>query len=330
MRRRDFIMMLAAGAATWPLAARPQAPQRMRRVGLLLGIENDPDGQVRVKAFERRMHKLGWVDGQNIQFEIRWSAAGADRIRAEAEELLRWEPDVIFATSTPVALALRQMVHSIPVVFAIVTDPVGNGLVANLARPEGNLTGLTNFEISMGGKWLEILKEIAPRVTKFGVMFDPANSPSMRPHYGPSVEAAARDFESKLIDLPVHDQAGIERAMADLAARPNSGLIVLPDTSMLRYRELVIAAAAKYRLPAIYPYRFFATSGGLASYGIDTIDVYQQAAMYVDRILRGATPADMPVEPPTKFEFVINLKTARSLGLDISPDLLARTDEVIE
>jgi putative ABC transport system substrate-binding protein len=330
MRRRDFIGLLAGGAVAWPFMARTQSTGRMRRIAMLLGLENDHEGQVRVTAFQQRLRELGWIEGKNVEIDVRWASGDTNRIRAHAEELVRLTPDVIVASSTPVAATLRTMTQSIPIVFAVVTDPVGNGLVTNLARPEGNLTGFTNSEVSMGGKWLEILKEIAPRIATFGVMFDPSNSPNMRSHYRPSMEAAARAFEAKLIDAPVHDPDAIERVVASLARQPDTGLIVLPDNTTVRYRDLITALAAKYRLPAIYPYRYFSKSGGLASYGVDTVDLFGQAATYVDRVLRGSKPADMPVQPPSRFEFVINLKTAKALGLEMPPTLLARADEVFE
>jgi putative ABC transport system substrate-binding protein len=330
MRRRDFITLLAGGALAWPLVARTQPSERVRRVGVLLGIGDDQEGQARVTAFRQQMRELGWIEGTNIRFDVHWGAGDADRMQAYADELVRSNPDVILAASSPVVLALQKTNRSIPVVFTVVTDPVGAGMVANPARPEGNLTGFTNFEVSMGGKWLEILKELAPSMTALGVVYDPANAPDMSPYYRHSLEAAARVLNVKLVDAPVHTAADIERAIADLARRPNVAVVVLPDNTTVRYRELLAGLASKHRVPAIYPYRYFARSGGLASYGVDTVDLFRRSATYVDRILNGWKLADLPVQSPTKFEFVLNLRAARDLELDISPSLMARVDEVIE
>jgi putative ABC transport system substrate-binding protein len=330
MRRRDFITLVAGGALAWPLIARTQPSERMRRVGVLLGIGEDTEGQLRVTAFRQQMRELGWIEGKNIQFDVRWGAGDADRVQAHADEMVRSNPDVILASSTPAALALQKTNRSIPIVFTVVTDPVGAGLVANPARPEGNLTGFTNFEVSMGGKWLEILKELAPSITRLGVVYDPANAPDISPFYKHSLDAAARALDVKLVDAPVHTAADIERAVADLAGQPNTGMVALPDNTTVRYRELLAGLAGKHRVPAIYPYRYFARSGGLASYGVDTVDLFRRAATYVDRILNGWKLAELPVQSPTKFEFVLNLRAARDLELEISPSLMARVDEVIE
>jgi len=330
MRRRDFTALVASGMVAWPIMALAQSNEQMRRIGMLLGISDDQEGRLRLAAFRQRLRDLGWIEGKNIHIEIRFAAGDPARVRAHAEELVRLTSDAIVSSGTPAAATLRQMTQSVPIVFVVVTDPVGSGLVVNLAKPEGNLTGFTNFELSMGGKWLETLKEIAPRTTTTGILFDPANSPNMRSYYGRSIDTAARSFGLYLVDAPVRESAAFERVIAALARQPNAGLIVLPDTSTIQHRELVTALAAKHRLPAIYPYRYFIKSGGLASYGIDTIDLFRQSANYVDRILRGWKPSDLPVQPPTKFEFVINLKAAKALGLDIPATLLARADEVIE
>jgi putative ABC transport system substrate-binding protein len=330
MRRRDFIMLVASGALAWPLIARTQPSERMRRVGVLLGIGEDRDGQARVAAFRQQMRELGWVEGKNIRFDVHWAAGDADRMQAYADELVRSNPDVILAASSPAVLALQKTNRSIPVVFTVVTDPVGAGMVANPARPEGNLTGFTNFEVSMGGKWLEILKELAPAMTSLGVVYDPANAPDVGSYYKHSLDAAARALDVKLVDAPVHTAADIERAIADLARRPDVGIVVLPDNTTVRYRELLAGLASKHRVPAIYPYRYFARSGGLASYGVDTVDLFRRGAAYVDRILNGWKLAELPVQSPTKFEFVLNLRAAKDLELDISPSLMARVDEVIE
>jgi putative ABC transport system substrate-binding protein len=330
MHRRDFMAFLGAATA-WPFAARAQQPSsRMRRLGVLVGIQNDTEGQIRVKALEQSLRELGWVEGVNIQTEYRWAAADPERLRAYSAELVKLAPDVILGSSTPVAAVLRRVTQSIPVVFVVVTDPVGNGLVNNLARPGGNITGFTNFEISMGGKWLEILRDIAPGSRRIGLMFNPANSPSVRSYYSPSIEAAAHSFRVKVVDVPFHDAAEIDRAVDAFARDPDGGLVVLPDNTTVRHRERIVAAANKHRLPAVYPYRYFATSGGLLSYGIDTVDLYRRGASYVDRILRGEKPGDLPVQQPTKFELVINLTAAKALGLSVPRSMLASANEVIE
>jgi putative ABC transport system substrate-binding protein len=330
MRRRDFIALLAGGSIAWPLVAHTQSNERMRRVGVLLGIAEDHEGRVRVTAFRQQMRELGWIEGKNIQFDIRWAAGDADRMRAAADEMVRSRPDVILGSSSPVIVALQRTNRSIPVVFTVVTDPVGAGLVANLARPEGVLTGFTNFEVSMGGKWLELLKELAPATTEVGVAYNPANSPNIEPYYQGSLEAAANLLKVKLIDTPVGTADDVKRAVADLASRPNAGLVVLPDNATVRHRELLAEAASHHRVPAIYPYRYFARSGGLASYGVDTVDLFRRGATYVDRLLNGWKIADLPVQAPTKFEFVLNLKAAKALDLEFPSSLIARVDEVIE
>jgi len=329
MRRRDAILLLAGGALAWPLIARTEPTDRMRRVGVLVGLSDDRDGQVRVAAFKQRLRELGWIEGKNITFDVRWAGGDADRVRAYADGLIALDPDVILGASTPVALALRKT-RTIPIVFTVVTDPVDAGLVANPMRPEGNITGFTNFELSIGGKWIEVLKELVPATSRLAIVYDPANSPDFSPYYRPSLEAAARTFKVKLIDCPVHTRADVERALAGLAHQPDTGAVVLPDSTTTLHRELLAELMAKHKVPAIYPYRYFARSGGLASYGIDTIDLFRRGAVYVDRILNGWKLADLPVQTPTKFEFVLNLKAAKALELDISPSLLARADEVIE
>jgi putative ABC transport system substrate-binding protein len=329
MKRREFIAFLGQGAVAWPLAARAQQPtDTMRRVGVLLGIADDAEGQMRVAVFQRQMRELGWLERENVRIEYRWAGGNPVQIEAYATELVGLAPEVIVGSSTPVAAALRQKTSSIPIVFVVVTDPVGNGFVTNLARPEGNITGFTNFEFAIGGKWLEILKEIAPGVARVGLMSNPAASPDARLIFGPSIRAAAQSVAVEVSDAPIQGAAEIERAINDLSAKADGGLIVLADNTTVRYRALIVSLAARHRVPAVYPYRYFVTSGGLVSYGIDTVDLYRRAAFYVDRILRGAKPADLPVQQPTKFELVINLRAAKALGLDIPSKLLP--NEVIE
>jgi ABC-type uncharacterized transport system substrate-binding protein len=331
MNRRELVALVGAGMAYSTSAARTQPTfQRMRRIGVLVGIGNDAEGEKRLQAFENRLGELGWTSGTNIAIDVRWAAGSPERIRSYAMEFANKAPDVILATSTPVAAALHNVVKSVPIVFVVVTDPVGNGLVTNMRRPDGNITGFTNFEISMGGKWIEKLKEIAPSVSRVGIVFNPANEPEVRAYYGPSLEAAAAALKIESVDLPVHDGAEIERAMATFGDGLTNGLVMLPDNTTVRYRDLLVALAAEHALPAIYPYRYFAVSGGLLSYGIDTVDLYKRAAAYVDRILRGAAPADLPIQQPTKFEVIVNLKAAKAINLDVPYSLIATANEVIE
>ena len=329
MKRRAFITLLG-GAAAWPIAARAQQPNRMRTIGMLQPLPaSDPDVGLRAKAFEQRLRELGWADGGNVRIDYRWAGLDAAHIRSHARQLVDLKPDVIVAVSTPVVAALRDETRDIPVVFVQVIDPVSAGFVASLARPAGNFTGVTNFEFSMGGKWLETLKDVSPQLVRAAAIY----SPRTAPYAGSllrSLTTAAPAFAVELIDTPVRDVAEIERAIDTFVRAPNGGLIVFPDATTLTHRELIIERAAQYRLPAIYPFRYFIVSGGLMSYGTDGIDTHRQAAEYVDRILRGAKPEDLPVQAPNKFELVINLKTARVLGLEIPPTLLARADEVIE
>jgi putative tryptophan/tyrosine transport system substrate-binding protein len=334
MRRRDFVGLLAGAAAApllWPLAARAQRTDRsMRRLGVLMAIAaNDPEARRRVAAFDQGLRELGWVDGRNIGIDYRWAPDDAELMRGEAAALVAAAPDVIFANSTPLVTALRKQSTTLPMVFVQVTDPVGQGLVPNLARPGGNVTGFTNFEFAIGGKWLQTLKEIAPAVTRAGVVFNPQTAPYAGKLLRPIEDAAAKLAVASMA-LPGADAAAIEAAVAAFARAPNGGLIVLPDVSTVHHRDLIIALAARHRLPAVYPYRFYAVSGGLLSYGTDVDEVFRRAAGYVDRVLRGEKPGDLPVQAAAKFETVVNLRTAKALGLDTSPFLLARADEVLE
>jgi putative ABC transport system substrate-binding protein len=328
MNRREFITLLGGMGAVCGLGVRAPAEEGPRRVGMLIGMANDAEGQIRVGTFKQKLAQLGWIDGKNLQIDIRWSSGDLDCLRAYADELIGLAPDVLVGTGLPVTAMLQQRTRSIPIIFLVVPDPVRNGFVANQAKPEGNLTGFTNFEFSMGAKWLEILREIAPDVARLGLMFDPAAIPRGR-QYISSIEDAARPFGIGLESLMVHSPTDIERAVDHFAREPDSALIVLPDSTVVRHRELIVSLTAQHRLPAVYPYRYFVTSGGLVSYGIDTIDLYSRAAPYADRILRGAKPADLPVQEPTKFELVINQTTANKLGLDVPPTLLACANEVL-
>ena len=328
MNRRGIITLLG-GAAVWPLAARAQQPERVRRLGVLMSfVVNDPEGLSRAAALEDGLRKLGWIKGQNIRIEYRW-AGDPEVLRTNAAELVGMAPDLILANSTPVMAVLREQGHAVPIVFTQVTDPVGEGLVPNLAHPGGHLTGFTSFEFSIGTKWLETLKQVAPRVTRVALVFNPQTAPFAN-LFWPPIEAAAPSFA--LVPTPVGPLsfAELERIIDVFAREPNGSLIVMPDVSTVNYREGVIGLAARHRLPAVFPERIFATSGGLLSYGSDVVDIFRRAAGYVDRILKGEKPADLPVQTPTKYELVINLKTAKALGLTIAPNLLALADEVIE
>jgi putative ABC transport system substrate-binding protein len=328
MKRREIIGLLG-GVAAWPLAARAQQGERIRRIGMLFPLaDTDPEAQLRLSAFNRRLRELGWTDGRNVRIDYRWSPDPA-LMRAQAAELVSIKPDVIVATSTPVVAALRAETSTIPILFVQVVDPVAAAFVASLARPAGNITGITNFELAMGGKWLETLKEISPWVTRVAALYNPNTAP-----YADSllrfVAAAAPSFAMEATAAPVHDAAETERAIDAFAEKANAGLLVLPDASTLRHRDLIIGRAAQHRLPAVYPFRYYALSGGLVSYGNDALDSYRQVAPYVDRILRGTKPWQLPVQAPTKYELVVNLKTAKALGLAVPPTLLARADEVVE
>jgi putative ABC transport system substrate-binding protein len=330
MRRREFVILLGGGAAAaWPLAARAQQSNRLRVVGVLLAMApDDPEAQLRVQAFEAGLRELGWTEGRNLRLEYRWAAGDAALLRKQATELVGLAPDLILATSTPVLAALRQE-NPLPIVFVQVTDPIGGGFVSNLARPGGSLTGFTSFEFTIGSKWLEALKHVAPAVTRVALIFNPDTAPFAHMFWQP-VEDAAPSFDVEPIQAPIRDVGEIERTIAAFARNAYGGLIVLPDVSTTNHRDLIIALAARHRLPAVYPYRYFAASGGLMSYGTDLTDVHRRAASYVDRILKGAVPGDLPVQAPAKFEFVINLKTANALGLTVPPLWLGRADEVIE
>jgi putative tryptophan/tyrosine transport system substrate-binding protein len=326
MKRREF-MILLGGAAAWPLAARAQQPDRVRRVGVLMGIADDPEGQARVMVFKQALHALGWTEGRNVQFIYRWSAGDVVHARQFANELLDLRSDVILTNSTPVAVAVRDTTRTTPTVFVQVSDPVTAGVVQSLARPGGNLTGFTNFEPSIASKWLELLKRVAPNITRVAYLFNPNTAPLF---YARAVETAAPVLSVKPLAAAVHNADEMEHVIEQFAHASDSALLVLPDLFTATNRRSIIALAAQHRLPAVYPARYFVASGGLMSYGIELLETYRQAASYVDRILKGEKPADLPVQAPTRYELVINLKAAKALGLTVPPTLLARADEVIE
>jgi ABC-type uncharacterized transport system substrate-binding protein len=328
MRRREFITLLG-GAVTWPLAARAQQREQIKRIGILLpATADDPVFQARLVAFYQELALLGWSIGRNVRIDTRWATADAAEIRRHAEELAALAPNVILSTGDSTVPPLLQATRTVPIVFPIANDPVGAGFVDSLARPGGNATGFMIYEYGMGGKWLELLKEIAPNLTRVAVLRDPA-SPSQTAQFG-AIRAMAPSVRVEVIPVNVRDAGEIERAIADFARSANGGLIPASGAVALRHRDLIVTLAARHKLPAIYWERFFVTGGGLISYGPDLIDNYRRAAGYVDRILKGEKPADLPVQAPTKFELVINLKAAKALGLTVPPSLLARADEVIE
>jgi putative tryptophan/tyrosine transport system substrate-binding protein len=329
VKRREFITLLG-GAAAWPPSARAQQPERMRRIGVLMAsAADDSESQARIAAFLQGLAQLGWADGRNVRIDTRWATTDPDDLRRHAAELAALAPDVLVAATGTVTVApLLQATRTVPIVFVTVVDPVGAGFVASLAQPGGNATGFTIYEYSMSGKWLELLKEIAPRVTRAAVLRDPAVASGIG-QFG-AVQIVAPSLGVALSPVDMRDAGEIERAVAAFASGLNGGLIVTPSALATRHRDLIIALAARHRLPAVYAYRFMVAAGGLASYGPDSIDQYRRAAGYVDRILKGEKPSDLPVQSPTKYETVINLKTAKALGLEVPPSLLARADEVIE
>ena len=328
MKRREFITLLG-GAAAWPLAAHAQQGSGMRRIGILLPVAaDDAEFQTRVGAFLQGLQQLGWTIGRNVRIDTRWAGAGAAEIRRHAAELVALAPDVILAHGAPTLGPLLEATRTVPIVFPIVGDPVAAGFVDSLARPGGNVTGFMDLEYGMAGKWLELLKQIAPGVTRVAVLRDPA-TPTGPAQFG-IIQAVAPSLGMELIPVNVRDAAEMERAVTTFARGLNGGLIVTPSGWASVHRDLIIALAARHKLPAVYFARYFVTDGGLVSHGIDIIDQYRSAAGYVDRILKGEKPANLPVQAPTKFELVINAQTARMLGLDVPPTLLARADEVIE
>jgi len=330
IRRRDFITLLGGAAVSWPLAARAQQGDRMRRVGVLSGFPaDDPEMVARMATFRQAMQEQGWSEGRNLQIDYRSAGADAARIKFYAAELVGAPPDVILAITSPSVAALRQVTNTIPIVFVAIGDPVGQGFVASLARPGGNITGFTGLEFSLGEKWLGFLKGLAPDVTRVAFLFHPELGPFYS-HWLNSVEAGAANLGVETTAAPVRTAADVERVISAIAAAPNGGLVVQPDAYTLANRRLIIELAARHRLPAVYAYRHDASEGGLVSYGPDVRDLYRRSASYVDRILKGEKPADLPVQQPLKYELVINLKTAKTLGLTVPLALQVAADEVIE
>jgi putative ABC transport system substrate-binding protein len=329
MKRREFIT-LVGGAAAWPFAARAQQGDRVRRIGVLMfGDENDPPAKGRVSAFTQALAGLGWTDGRNMRMEPRWHGGDINRIRALAQELVSLQPDIILTDSTPATAALQRETRTIPIVFANLVDPVATGIVARLDRPTGNVTGFAITQATQGGKWLELLSEIAPGLKRAAIMFNPDTNPVSV--YMPSFGTAARSLKVEPIIAPVHDNVEIETASIALGREPGGGLVVLAGGGfMATHRAPIISAAARNNVPAVYNVSDFVRDGGLLSYGVDQVDTYRRAATYVDRILRGEKPGDLPVQFPTKYELFLNLKTAKALGLTVPPTILAIADEVIE
>jgi putative tryptophan/tyrosine transport system substrate-binding protein len=329
VRRREFLTLVSAAVAL-PIAARAQQPDRMRRIGVLMGFaESDREGQAFVAAFREGLQKLGWAEGRNIRIDYRWTALDKELMQRFAKELVALQPDLILTQSTPATAELLQQTRTIPIVFGLLADPIGSGFVASFPRPGGNVTGFVTMQPTMAGKWLELLKEIAPRVARVAMLFNPATAPYAEYWLNP-FKAAAASVAVQAIVAPVRAQSELDSIVAAQAQEPNGGLIVMPDTFTTEHRSEITSLAARYRLPATYPYRVFAESGGLLSYGDDLTDNFRRAASYVDRILKGEKPSELPVQAPVKFELVINLKAAKALGLDVPVHLQQRADEVIE
>jgi putative tryptophan/tyrosine transport system substrate-binding protein len=328
MRRREFITLLGGAAAAWPLSARAQQPERMRRIAVVIGVADNAEGHARLAALKKGMETLGWIDGGNVRFDVRYTAGAIDMARVAAAEVIALAPDIIVANTNTVVMALKQQTRAIPIVFVQVQDPINTGIVESVAHPGGNITGFTSADFSFSAKLVEVLKEIAPRVVRLAILRD-SSDPSGMAQMG-AVQAAAASFGMELTSIDIRDADTIERGISSFARQVNGGLIVPATPLSTVHLETIIAVAARNKLPTIYPYRYFAKSGGLISYGTDNFDLWRRSASYVDRILKGEKPADLPVQAPTKFELVINLKTAKALGLTVPPTMLARADEVIE
>jgi putative ABC transport system substrate-binding protein len=330
MRRREFITLLGGTVATWPLAAGAQQSERTRRIGVLSSLaETDVEAQAWDTAFRKRLAELGWIEGRNVRIDYRWAAGSVDRMRLFASELVQLNPDALVSISTPATAALQAETRTIPIVFAWVSDPIGSGFVSSLAHPGGNITGFLNIEASVVGKWLTLMREIAPQVSRIGFLYNPQTAPFAR-YYLDTFRAASSTLAIEAIDAPVRSTEEVEAFMTKLADEAGAGLFVMSDTSMVVYRKTIYSAAERYRLPTIYPYRVFAAEGGLVSYGADVADLLRGAASYIDRILRGEKPNELPVQQPTRFELVVNAKTAKKLGLTIPTSMVVAAQEVIE
>jgi putative ABC transport system substrate-binding protein len=331
MKRRDFITLLGGAIAACPLTLRAQQAGHMRRIGVLFGSsESDSQAVLELAALKKSLQELGWTEGRNVRIDIRWAAADVGRIKGYAKELVGLEPDLILAHTTPVVAAVQRETKTIPILFVVVADPVGSRFVASLPHPGGNITGFINIESSLSGKWIETLKDIVPGVTHAALMFNPETAPVA--YYQQPFETAARSSGVEPMAAPVRNDADIERIFMSLERQSKAGIVIMPDifTATPHNLDLVISLASRYRVPTVYPYRYMVAAGGLIAYGVDPIDLFRRAPAYIDRILKGANPADLPVQLPTKFEMAINLKTAKALGLDVPPSLLARADQVIE
>jgi putative tryptophan/tyrosine transport system substrate-binding protein len=329
MRRREFITLLGGVAASWPLNVWAQQPEQTRRIGVLINrAADDPDGQARVAAFQQGLKQLGWSDGRNVRLDIRWGEDDVDRSRRYAAELIALSPDIMFASGAPSVAALQRATRALPIVFVAIIDPVGAGFVDALARPGGNTTGFMLFEYSLGGKWLELLKQVAPRMTRTAVLRDPAIPSGIGLFSG--IQGAAQSLGVEVSAVGLRNASEIEQAVTTFARSGNGGLIVTPSGSASVHRNLIVTLAARHKLPAVYPYRYMVADGGLMSYAPDLIDQCRRAAGYVDRILKGEQPAELPVQAPTKYDLVINQKTAKALGLTVPSSLLAGADEMIE
>jgi len=327
--RRELLVALGGAAAAWPLAARAQ-PNRLRRLGLIMAVGKTPEYVAALTSFQQALALLGWKQGDNLRIDDRWSAGSQEAARAAAQEIAALNPDVILGQSAAVVEALLSMTRSIPIVFLHVADPVIYGFVSNLARPEGNVTGITNIVPSIGSKWLQLLKEIAPALTRAALLVNPETQPDRGAIFLNPFEDAARSLGVTSVKSKVHDVKGIETLMAGLATEPGGGVVVIPDAFFASHSTQIVALAERFRLPAVYPYRYYVAQGGLLSYGVNNVDLFRQAAPYVDRILRGAKPSDLPIQQPTRFQLVINMKTAKVLNLTVPQSLQASADEVIE
>jgi putative tryptophan/tyrosine transport system substrate-binding protein len=330
MRRRELIALIVGTAAVWPFATGAQQLEVVRRIGVLMGFaESDREGQTFVAAFRESLQKLGWVEGRNIRIDYRWTALDKELIQRFAKELVALQPDLILTQSTPATAELLQQTRTIPIVFALVADPIGSGFVMSFPKPGGNITGFVTMEPTVAGKWLDLLKETAPRVARVAMLFNPATAPYAEYWLNP-FKAAAASFAVQAIAAPIRGTSELESVIAAQAHEPNGGLIVMPDTFTTEHRSEITSLAARYRLPAVYPYRVFTESGGLLSYGDDLTDNFRRAASYVDRILKGEKPAELPVQAPVKFDLSINLKAAAALGITVSPSMIARADQVLD